>query len=104
MEQEEWKRLEEFANWQLSMDLEDNEGLVRYIYQHVLEGGHFVIKKSINKRAVRSVTLTSWTDFPTQEMVEEWVAWGHGLGPGVYLVLPSGKNRILARYEIEEVW
>jgi hypothetical protein len=100
--EEERKRLEEFAIDSLGMDFEDNEELVRYIYNHVREGGNFIIKKLINKRAVKSLSSGEWSDFPTQELVEQWVYWDQGFGPGTYVVLPAGKNRILARYEIRE--
>jgi hypothetical protein len=101
-EQEEQVRLEEFAEGTLGWDLEDNEELVRYIYQHVLAGGNFVIKKLLNKRAIKSLTSAERTDFPTREKVEEWVSRGDGFGPGTYVVLPVRKNRILARYEVHE--
>jgi hypothetical protein len=100
-EQLELSRLEECAD-RCGLDLDKNEELVRYIDQHIREGGNFVIKKLVNKRAIKSLTSAERTDFPTREMVEEWVSRGDGFGPGKYVVLPAGKNRILARYEVQE--
>ncbi len=84
------------------MDFEENEELVRYIHKHGREGGNFIIKKLVNKRAIKSLSSGELSDFPTEEIVEKLVYWGHGFGPGTYVVLPAGKNRILARYEIQE--
>jgi hypothetical protein len=95
------RRLEECAD-RCGLDLDKNEELARYIDQHIREGGNFVIKKLVNKRAIKSLTSAERTDFPTREMVEEWVYRGDGFGPGKYVVLPAGKNRILARYEVQE--
>jgi hypothetical protein len=100
-DQLERRSLEESAE-QCGLDFEDDEELVRYIDRHIREGGNFVIKKLVNKRAIKSLTSAERTEFPTREMVEEWVSRGHGFGPGTYVVLPAGKNRILARYEVQE--
>jgi hypothetical protein len=100
-DQLERRRLEDCAD-RCGLDLEENEDLLRYIDRHIREGGNFVIKKLVNKRAIKTLSSAERTDFPTREMVEEWVSRGDGFGPGTYVVLPAGKNRILARYEVQE--
>jgi hypothetical protein len=102
-EQEERERLEDYAaGWEL--DFEDDEELVHYIYRHVAGGGHFVVKKVINKRAVRLLRVVEVGDYPTENLVTDIALRHDGPGPGTYVVLPAGSNKILARYEVVELW